>query len=133
MTCRLSLALALVLAAGCSRDLGPAERYRAFAAAARSGDSDAVWSMLSERSRAALDARAAGIASRAPPGVVAGSGRQLVLGDLAARTPRAKAVVVRRESRERAVLAVEVEGEPVREVTLVREGGVWRVDLPFDN
>jgi hypothetical protein len=133
MTCRLSLALALVLAAGCSRDLGPAERYRAFAAAARSGDSDAVWSMLSERSRAALDARAAGIASRAPPGVVAGSGRQLVLGDLAARTPRAKAVVVRRESRERAVVAVEVEGEPVREVTLVREGGVWRVDLPFDN
>jgi hypothetical protein len=133
MTCRLSLALALVLAAGCSRDLGPAERYRAFAAAARSGDSDAVWSMLSERSRAALDARAADIASRAPPGVVAGSGRQLVLGDLAARTPRAKAVVVRRESRERAVLAVEVEGEPVREVTLVREGGVWRVDLPFDN
>jgi hypothetical protein len=89
--------------------------------------------MLSERSRAALDARAADIASRAPPGVVAGSGRQLVLGDLAARTPRAKAVVVRRESRERAVLAVEVEGEPVREVTLVREGGVWRVDLPFDN
>lgn len=133
MTCRLSLALALLLAAGCSRDLGPAERYRAFAAAARSGDSDAVWSMLSERSRAALDARAADIASRAPPGVVAGSGRQLVLGDLAARTPRAKAVVVRRESRERAVLAVEVEGEPVREVTLVREGGVWRVDLPFDN
>jgi hypothetical protein len=133
MTCRLSLALALLLAAGCSRDLGPAERYRAFAAAARSGDSDAVWSMLSERSRAALDARAADIASRAPPGVVAGSGRQLVLGDLAARTPRAKAVVVRRESRERAVVAVEVEGEPVREVTLVREGGVWRVDLPFDN
>jgi hypothetical protein len=133
MTCRLSLALALLLAAACSRDLGPAERYRAFAAAARSGDSDAVWSMLSERSRAALDARAADIASRAPPGVVAGSGRQLVLGDLAARTPRAKAVVVRRESRERAVVAVEVEGEPVREVTLVREGGVWRVDLPFDN
>jgi hypothetical protein len=30
-------------------------------------------------------------------------------------------------------VAVEVEGEPVREVTLVREGGVWRVDLPFDN
>jgi hypothetical protein len=133
MTCRLSLALALLLAAGCSRDLGPAERYRAFAAAARSGDSDAVWSMLSERSREALDARAREIASRAPPGVVAGSGRQLVLGDLAARTPRPKTVVVRRESRDRAVVAVEVEGEPAREVTLVREGGVWRVDVPFDN
>jgi hypothetical protein len=134
MTCRLALALALLLAAaGCRRDLGPAERYQAFAAAARSGDADAVWSMLSERSRDVLDARAREIASRAPPGVVAGSGRQLVVGDLSARTPRPKAVVLRRESRERAVVAVEVEGEPAREVTLVREGGVWRVDLPFDN
>jgi hypothetical protein len=31
------------------------------------------------------------------------------------------------------VVAVEVEGEPSREVTLVREGGVWRVVVPFDN
>ena len=134
MTCRLALALGLLLAAaGCRRDLDPAERYQAFAAAARSGDAGAVWSMLPERSREALDGRAREIAARAPPGVVAGDGRQLVLGDLAARAPRAKAVVLRRESAERAVVAVEVEGEPAREVTLVREGGVWRVDLPFDN
>jgi len=27
---------------------------------------------------------------------------------------------------------VEAEGQPAREVTLVRQGGVWRVDVPFD-
>jgi len=43
-------------------------------------------------------------------------------------------VVVLRESRDAAVVAVEEEGgEGAREVPLVREGGVWRVVLPFDN
>jgi hypothetical protein len=41
-------------------------------------------------------------------------------------------VVVVRESRDAAVLSVETEGRPAREVTLVRQGGVWRVDVPFD-
>jgi hypothetical protein len=134
MTLRLSLALALVLAAaGCRSEMGPADRYRAFAAAARSGDADTVWSMLSEGSRAALDARAKALAARAPAGVVPSSGRELVLGDLSARAPRPGQVLVVRESRDTAVVAVEVEGQPPREVTLVREGGVWRVVVPFDN
>lgn len=134
MTLRRPLVLAvLLLAAACRRDLGPDAQYRAFAAAARSGDAAAVWSMLSEGSRAALDERAKALAARVPPGVVSPSGRDLVLGDLSARAPRPKSVVVVRESRDAAVVAVEVEGEPPREVTLVREGGVWRVVLPFDN
>lgn len=137
MTPRHALALALALAAlaagGCRREAAPDERYRAFAAAAQRGDADAVWSMLSERSRAALDARAKALAARAPPGVVPASGRELVLGDLPARAVRPSSVVVVRESRDTAVVAVEVEGEPRREATLVREGGVWRVDVPFDN
>ncbi len=127
------LALALLLAPlGCRRDEGPAERYAAFAAAAREGDGDAVWSMLSERSRAALDAQARTLAARAP-GVVAPSPRQLVLGDLAPGARRQRSVVVVRESRDAAVVAVEVEGAPAREVNLVREGGAWRVVVPFDN
>jgi hypothetical protein len=134
---RLPLAAILVLASlgsiGCRRPAGPAETYRAFAAAVRGGDVDAVWSRLSERSRAALDARAKAAAARAG-GVVPASGKDLVLGDLAYEAPRLKSVTVLRESPDAAVLSVEVEGTPGgREVSLVRESGVWRVVLPFDN
>jgi hypothetical protein len=88
--------------------------------------------MLSEASRAELDRRAKDLAAKAPPGVLAGSGRALVLGDLSALAPRPTAVVVVRESRDAALVAVEAEGQPAREVALVREGGVWRVVVPFD-
>lgn len=125
------LALALLLASsGCRREVGPAERYGAFAAAAREGDADLAWSMLSQASREALETRARELAAKAPPGVIAGSGRQLVLGDLAPRARRPTSVVVVRETPDAAVVAVEVEGEPTREVALVREGGRWRVVVP---
>ncbi len=127
------LALALLAAtSACRRDAGPAEVYRAFAAAARDGKADEVWAMLSERSRAELDRRARALAAKAPPGVVPASGRAMVLGDLAAVAPPPARVVVVRESRDAAVLSVEAEGQAAREVTLVRQGGVWRVDVPFD-
>ena len=127
------LALAGLLAVpACRRDVGPAERYRAFATAAREGRADEVWSMLSEGSRAELDRRAKDLAAKAPPGAVATTGRATVLGDLASVSPRPASVTVVRESRDAAVVAVEVEGQPAREVSLVREGGVWRVVVPFD-
>lgn len=128
----LLLAAALAVLGACRRDAGPADRYRAFAAAAREGKEDDVWAMLSERSRAELDRRAKDLAAKAPPGVLASSGRATLLGDLAAAAPRPASIVVVRESRDAAVVAVETEGEPGREVSLVREGGVWRVDVPFD-
>lgn len=130
MTVRLLVLAVLLASSGCRRDVGPAERYGAFAAAARKGEADEVWSMLSERSRQALDARARALAAQAPPGVIAGSGRQLVLGNLAQRARPPVSVTVVRESRDAAVVAVEMEGEPAREVSLVREGGQWRVVLP---
>jgi hypothetical protein len=134
MPARLALALSLLLAAGgCRRPAGPAESYRAFAAAAREGNADRVWSLLAAGSRAALDARARDLAAKAPPGVLPASGRPLVLGDLSALAPRPASVTVVRESGETAVVAVEVEGRPAREVTLVREEGAWRVVVPFDN
>lgn len=127
---RLPLALlAAVALAACSRPEGPAESYRRFAAAARAGDADAVWSMLSERSRAALDARASELSARAAPGVIPPSGRELVLGDQAARAPRLRAAVVVRESADTAVVRVEDEAGGAGEVTLAREGGAWRVVL----
>jgi hypothetical protein len=124
---------ALVASSGCRRDVGPAERYAAFAAAARDGDADAVWSMLSAKSREAIDARARELAARVPSGVVTASGRALVLGDLAPLARRPRSVVVVRESRDAAVVSVDVEGEAAREASLVREGGAWRVVLPFGN
>ncbi len=134
MTSRLLALLALLVASvGCRRDDGPADRYRSFSAAAREGNAPAVWSMLSEGSRAELDRRAREVAARAPGGVVPTSGRDLVIGDLSGATPRPKSVVVVRESRDAAVVSVEVEGRPTREVSLVREGGVWRVVVPFGN
>jgi hypothetical protein len=125
------LVLAALASSACRRPQGPAEQYRAFTAAARAGDADQVWSMLSERSRALLDARATQVAARAPAGVVASSGREVVLGDLASSAARVESVVVSRESRDAAVLAVRVAGRPDPEqVSLVREGGAWRVVLP---
>lgn len=127
-------ALLSLLTPGCRREPGPAERYRAFASAARAGDSDAVWSMLSERSRAELDARAKALAARAPGGVVPSAGRDLVLGGLFARARRVGSVSLVRESGDSAVVSVELEGGGGGgEVTLVREGRSWRVVLPFDN
>jgi len=127
----------LLATAGCRRPTGPAETYRTFAAAARARDPDAadrVWGLLSARSRDVLDARAKALAGRAPAGVVPASGKDLVLGNLAVRAARIRSVVVLRESRDAAVVAVEEEGGTgAREVPLVREGGVWRVVLPFDN
>src|SRR5512140_2093815 len=136
MTAHRALALlaaaALAALPACRRESSPADRYRAFADAARAGKADDVWGMLSERSRAELDRRAKALAANAPPGVLAASGRAMVLGDLAALAPRPASVVVVRESRDAAVVAVEAQGQPAREVTLAREGGVWRVVVPFD-
>jgi hypothetical protein len=130
---RLAPVLLLLLAAGCRRAAGPAETYRAFAAAARAGDAEGVWSRLSERSRAVLDDRARAAAAGAPAGVVPARGKDLAVGALAAEAPRIEKTTVLRESADAAVVAVEVEGAPgAREVSLVREAGVWRVVLPFD-
>ncbi len=135
MYVRLAVALSLAVSlSACRRADGPADRYRAFAAAARGGDAAAVWSMLSERTRAAMDARAKAVSAAAPGGVVSPSGKDLVLGDLAVRAQRPRSIVVVRESADSAVLSVEVEGGGVaHEVELVRESGAWRVVVPFDN
>jgi hypothetical protein len=126
--------LCVLASAGCRRGAGPAETYRAFAAAARSGDREAVWNLLAARSRAALDARAKAAAAKAPPDLVPASGKDLVLGDLNVTAARLKDVTIVRESADAAVVAAQEEGVAgAREVSLVREGGVWRVVLPFDN
>jgi hypothetical protein len=122
----LSLALALP---ACRRAAGPADRYRAFAAAARNGDAAAVWSMLSRRAQASFDARARALGAAAP-GVVPPRGQDIVVGDLAVRAPRLRSALVLRESADAAVVRVEDETGARGEVTLVREGGTWKVEVP---
>jgi hypothetical protein len=124
------LALLAVAVLSCGRRDGPAETYRAFATAAREGRADVVWSLLSERSRASLDARAHELARAAPPGTVSASGVDLVLGDGAFRAPKVKSAIVLRESGDAAVVAVELEGGERRDVELVREGEGWKVVIP---
>jgi hypothetical protein len=124
----LALAAALLLP-GC-RKVGPPDAvYRSFAQATREGDAETAWELLSARTREWLDERAAEVAARAPSGVVSPSGKALLLGNAALAVPKVKSIVVLRESSDRAVLQVEAEGQPGREVTLVNEGG-WRVDIP---
>ena len=119
--------LAVVLAAACARPEAPDAAYRALAAAARARDADRAWSLLSSSTQAWLDARAKAAAARAP-GVVAPSGKELLLaGGAPVRPPRS--IVVLRESADRAVLQVGDEEGPAHEVTMVREGR-WRVELP---
>lgn len=123
------LAGALLAAAACAqREASPEAAYRGFVRAVADRDGDQAWALLSADTRAWLDARAREAAAHAP-GVVPPSGRDLLLGDAARAARPAAEVIVRRESRDRALLEVREEGGPAREVELVRERG-WKVRLP---
>jgi hypothetical protein len=123
------LAAALLLAA-CRAPETPAELYRRFAEAARKGRAGEVWATLSTGSRKALAERAKALAGAKPPPGMDVSAGDLVLGDLAPTAPKVKSVTVLRESKDSAVVSVEEVGGARGEVSLVREGGEWRVVLP---
>ncbi len=124
----LSILALVALLAGCAREQAPDAAYRALVKAVADRDADRAWSLLSRASQKRLDAKARAVAAQAP-GVVPASGKQLLIGDAARLSRPVSSVVIVRESADRAVLRVEVEGAPPAEVTLVREGG-WRVELP---
>jgi hypothetical protein len=123
-----TLALALASTA-CARDPGPEAAYRSLAKAVAERDADTAWSLLSRDSQKRLDALAREAAARAP-GVVAPSGRQLLLGDASLASRPLALVEVASQEGDRAVLRVKEEGRPPREVSLVRQAGGWRVELP---
>ena len=130
-TAPLALAAALLLlAAGC-RKSGPEEAYRAFAEALRAGNAQEAWSLLSEGSRKALDARAAELSGETG-GVVRGRGAALLVGSAARRAPRIASVTLVREGPDEALLRVADESGASSEVRMAREGGGWRVVLPSD-
>lgn len=124
------LAATLLLAAACAREpAGPEATYRALTRAVAERDEDAAWSLLSRRTQDWLEDRARE-ASRAAPGVVAAGGRRLLLGD-AALAVRAPSVIEKvSDDGSTAVLSVQSPGGAPARVTMVREGGGWRLDLP---
>ncbi len=125
---RLVLVSLLAFSPACARELGPEAAYRSLLKASADRDADRAWNLLSRGSQKRLDDRARAAAARAP-GVVAPSGRQLLLGDAALQARPAAAVAVLSQTGQRALLRVDVEGGPPQEVALVYEGR-WRVELP---
>jgi hypothetical protein len=125
---RLLLASLLALTPACARELGPEAAYRSLVKAVAERDADKAWNLLSRASQKRLEEKARTAAARAP-GVVAPSGRQLLLGDAALQARPAARFSVVSQTDQRALLRVEIEGVPPREVTLVHEGR-WRVELP---
>jgi hypothetical protein len=125
----LAAALAVLTLACPRRDPSPEATYRAFVRAAAERDAERAWSLLSADTQAWLEARARSAASAAP-GVVQPGARQFLLGDAAlAVRPLASALLLR-ESADRAVVEVTVQGGEKQQVELVREGGSWRVRIP---
>jgi hypothetical protein len=122
-------AIAAALLPACSRELGPEATYRSLVRAVAERDGDAAWPLLASGTQAWLAERAR-LAAAVAPGVVSPDPRVLLLGDasLGARPPAS--IEVARAAADRAVLRVEAPGAPAAEVTLVREGGRWRFDLP---
>jgi hypothetical protein len=124
-----ALAALAALVPACSRDLGPEATYRALVRAVAERDGDAAWALLGSGSQAWLGERARRTAA-AGPGVVSPDPRALLLGDASLGVRPPTSIDVARGGTDRTVLRVEVAGAPAVEVSLVREGGRWRVELP---
>jgi hypothetical protein len=123
-----TLALALILVAGCGRGGSPGAAVQALAEASREGDTARAWELLGPRTRARLEADAHLAAQQAgrralPPSELLAAGWT---------PPRFELERVRELSRDDASALVEVRGPrgEVERVELVREAGQWKVELP---
>ena len=122
------LALLLLASAGCHRfpDDTPVDAYRSLLSAVQRDDDARTLSLLSERSRTALVARA-GTLEKASGGSLHAAPVDLLQAD--PRPPGPAQVAVKSDDGRTAVLAVTSHGA-VREVHLVNEAGHWRVRIP---
>ena len=122
------LALLLLASAGCHRypDDTPVEAYRSLLSAVQRDDDARTLSLLSERSRTALLARADAL-SKASGGSLHPTPVDLLQAD--PRPPAPGQVTVKSQDGHAAVLAVTAHGT-VQEVHLVNEAGRWRVAIP---
>ena len=107
---------------------GPVEAVQEFAAALERGDAAAAYSLLSSRTQREADQLAARArAAAGDAGGVPESGRQMLFGSA---LPQGK-VEVHEVSRQGDVAQVEVvdKSRRARTYRVVREGGVWKLDL----
>jgi hypothetical protein len=107
---------------------GPVEAVQEFAAALQRGDAAAAYALLSSRTQRQADQIAARArAAAGDAGGVPESGRQMLFGSA---LPEGK-VEVREVSRQGDVAQVQVVDKSghARNYRVVREGGVWKVDL----
>ena len=102
------------------------DAYRSLLSAVQRDDDARTLALLSERSRAALTARAEELA-RVSGGSLHPTPVDLLLAD--PRPPAAGQVTVKSEDARTAVLAVTAHGT-TQEVHLVNEAGHWRVRIP---
>ncbi len=102
------------------------EAYRSLLSAVQRDEDARALALLTERSRAALRARAEEI-TRDSGGALHPSPMDLLLAD--PKPPAPGQLSVRSDDGRTAVLAVTSHGE-VQEVHLVREAGHWRVAIP---
>jgi len=122
------LAALISLLAACSsaRDDTPEGAYQAFAAAANKGDAAGAFSRLSSDSQARVRGQLAGLSAASGGSLGEDAARWMFS---AGRTPPVITVQLLKKEADRATLGVTA-GERTGEVTLVRQGSVWRVQLP---
>lgn len=122
------LAVAMAGRACGAEDDSPVGAVRAFVAAARTGDRDALYELLGPRTRAALDARAAR-AGQLVGGERRFSPREMIAVSAAADLPPPRDYELVEARDGRAVVAiVDADGERHR-VDLVEVDGRWRLEL----
>jgi hypothetical protein len=128
------LVLGVLLPVACVRPpppagaAGPAEAVRDLAAALVRGDSQAAWSLLSTRTQQAADALAES-ARAAAPATGPSSGKQMLFVS-ALPTGAVQARLVS-EHGDAAEVATSSDGGASGTFHVVRENGVWKVDLPL--
>ena len=104
---------------------GPVEAVQQFAAAVHKGDTATAWSLLSERTRAEADRRAATARSVSDAGPE--SGRQMLFTSALPDRPfEARQLSLSGDSAE---VQTTTDGGVSHTWHVVREGGRWRVDL----
>ena len=125
---RAVLPLLLLLCVSCKeqKEASPEEAYARFARAAQQGDAKAAYAMLSTPTHQAIEERVRAL-SAASAGALRDDPAQVTLGTGAKSAPLNEVKLIRQEG-DRA----EVEGTSggqARRVGLVREAGLWKVDL----
>lgn len=124
------LALGLFFACSAQREEGPAAAYLRFIRAAQKGNPSAIWESLSARTRQAYEERARAL-SEASDGAVGSNPAALLLSPLDDRgnKPLPK-VEVLSEDEGTAVIRV-TDKNRSRELRMVKEQAVWRLDLAY--